>query len=250
MANEEFWFFADHDRNICTSKIHFEPWEHNSPAAWTETTHFDTAEECCASAFSWDYDGCVQRSPVKYEFEFCFDVQGLIDPYDCHSADIFAMVFEDAINEATHVAHNLAGTHSAEKTPADAQINKIGDVSLSKGDNGATDCGGSLAGQDYTNSYTGITGVNLDYAANKISNVCGRMTIEDEVCKTKACLQNNYEAIKQNLGQYVNSGDMTLTIRRRAAMRIPAVPELQPVSALQFSFTAQNLKLPNTVTRN
>src|SRR5210317_1662895 len=96
MANEEYKFYRNGE--ICDSKIEFEDWESNSPAEWTDTKLFDTLDECCANLFSYDYSGCMGRSPVMFKFEFCFDVGSLLPPIDCQTADIYANVLEDAVN--------------------------------------------------------------------------------------------------------------------------------------------------------
>ena len=243
MSNEEFYFFSNGE--FCNTEIYFEQWEHNSPhEAWTEHSHFDTLEECCASTFAHDYDGCMERSPLMFQFEFCFDAQGLVNPLDCQSADIYANVIEDAINGVTHNAYQVVGNPSA-MTPTDANITMLGDVSLNKGSGGGTICGGSLAGQQYTNQFTG-TYPDVSAASGTQSNVCGIMTVEDSQCRTEQCLRDHYNNIVTELAQYVNSGDLTESIRNRALLRLPPVTELRGVTALGYSLTTQNLVLPAT----
>lgn len=96
MANEEYKFFRNGE--VCDTKIDFEDWELNSPADWTDTTLFDTKDECCANLFPYDYKGCIDRSPVLFKFEFCLDVGSLLPPIDCQTADIYANVMEASIN--------------------------------------------------------------------------------------------------------------------------------------------------------
>jgi hypothetical protein len=272
MANEEFKFYQNGE--ICDTKIFFEDWEDNSPMAWTDTTQFDTIEECCANEFWFDYEGCVGRSPVMFKFEFCVDVQGLIDPPDCQSADIYANVLEDAVNEGCYHAHGLEGvdyghehddlggeghtdggvvrrlnrmlTEVGDLTTTDANITKIGGVSLSKVD-GSTVCGGSLGGQGFINELTG-TAPDIESASDTIVTICGVITVEEENCKEEACLREHYQAIAHELEEFVDNGDLTLAINRRSASRLPPVPELQVVSALPFSLTTNNLVLPATIT--
>lgn len=244
MSNEEFYFFSNGE--FCNTEIYFEQWEHNSPhEAWTEHSHFKTLEECCATTFAHDYDGCMARSPLMFQFEFCFDAQGLVNPLDCQSADIYANVIEDAINGVTHNAYQVVGNPSA-MTPTDANITMLGDVSLNKGSGGGTICGGSLAGQGYTNQFTG-TYPDVSAASGTQSNVCGIMTVEDSQCRTEQCLRDHYNNIVTQLAQYVNSGDLTESIRARALLRLPPVTELRGVTALGYSLTTQNLVLPATM---
>jgi protocatechuate 3,4-dioxygenase beta subunit len=259
MANEEFHFYQNGD--ICDTKIYFEDWEDNSPAEWIDTKHFDTIEECCANTFWFDYDGCIHRSPVMFKFEFCVDVQGLIDPPDCQSADIYANVLEDAINEGCYHTHGIGDHHEEEPaadpvarrlahipdvTTTDANITKIGGVSLTK-ESGSTVCGGSLGGQGFINELTG-TIPDIEAAENTIVTVCGVITVEEAECKEEECLREHYHAISDELESFVNNGDLTLAINRRATTRLPPVPELQVVSGLPFSLVTQNLVLPATVT--
>jgi hypothetical protein len=253
MANEEFKFFKNKDK--CDSKIYFEDWEHNSPAAWTDTTLFDTVEECCANFFWFDYDGCVGRSPVIFKFEFCVDINGLTDPQDCQSADIFANVIEAAINEGCNHTQGLSNTvfndtnssvHFGAVTTSDTNITKIGNVSLAK-IQGTTVCGGSLVGQDFINEKTG-TMPDLQAAANKNVTLCGVITVEEQECKDVACLKEHYTAVKEELNHFVNNGDLTLAINRLATTRLPPVTELLNVIGVPLSLTTQNLLLPATIT--
>jgi hypothetical protein len=253
MANEEFKFYKN--GNMCDNKINFEDWELNAPAAWTDTTMFDTIEECCANMFWFDYDGCVGRSPVTFKFEFCVDIERLPNPQDCQSADIFANVIEDSINEGcyhslglSNITYSNAGSsvESGDNTTADTNITRIGGVSLSKVQ-GSTVCGGSLAGQIFINDLTG-TVANLSAAANNTLEVCGVITVKEEVCKNETCLREHYQKIKAELSHFVDDGDLSLAINRRATSRLPPVPELFNVIVVPSSLTTQNLLLPATVT--
>ena len=252
VGNEEFRFHSNGEH--CETKIYFEDWEHNSPATWTDTTLFDTLEECCANLFFADYDGCIQRSPIMFKFEFCMDVQGLADPIDCQTADLYANVLEDTLNEGVPDAREMLGTRvdgtgedPSYITPFDASITKIGNVSLTTVD-GSTVCGGpSLGGQDFTNELTG-TMPDIASAANSISNICGHIMVEDRVCSSEVCLDEHYNEIATELGNFIDSGNYTLALIRRATLRLPPVPPLQATSAIPGSFTTQNLLLPAYVT--
>mmetsp|Transcript_32451 Transcript_32451/g.58651 ORF Transcript_32451/g.58651 Transcript_32451/m.58651 type:complete len:1622 (-) Transcript_32451:91-4956(-) len=256
MANEEFKFYQDGE--ICDTKIIFEDWEDNSPTEWTATTQFNTLEECCANEFWYDYDGCVARSPVIFKFEFCVDIQGLVDPQDCQSADVYGNVIEDAVNDGCDHHHGLSESDVHDEnvrmrlvihddpTSADANITKIGGVSLSKID-GSTVCGGSLGGQGFINELTG-TVPDIEAAEATTVNVCGVITVEEGECLDEACLNEHYQELVHELEEFVNNGDLTLAINRRAERRLPPVPELRGVTALPFSLTTQNLLLPATIT--
>ena len=242
MANEEYKFYKNGDK--CDSKIYFEDWETAGISPWTETTLFNTIEECCANLFWYDYNGCVGRSPATFKFDFCVDIKGLPDPQDCQSADIFANVFEAAINEgASRVAGNSSGT---DPTSSDTNITKIGSVSLSKVQ-GSTVCGGSLSGQTFINDKTG-TVPDLSASVNNTLSVCGVITVEEEICKDEACLREKYQAVKGELNNYVNDGSLTSSIVQRAYTRLPPVPELYYVMGVSASLTTQNLVLPATIT--
>merc|ERR1712029_4741 len=130
----------------------------------------------------------------------------------------------------------------------DANITRIGDVSLSKVD-GSTVCGGTLAGQGFTNELTG-TVADVSSAAGNTVNVCGVITVTEEECAEEECLREHYEGIVAELHEFVNNGDLTLAINRKAMGRLPPVPELQVVNAVNGSLTTQNLLLPGTITGN
>ena len=257
MANEEFKFISNGE--ICETKIFFEDWEDNSPVAWTDTTQFDTLEECCATEFWFDFDDCVAESPVMFKFEFCFDVQGLVDPSDCQSADIYANVLEDSTNDGTHffdadydpsaqrgLLRALRQDGRRLHHGTDANITKIGDVSLTKVD-GSTVCGGSLGGQGFINEFTG-TIPDVQSANTKISQICGVITVKEQTCTEEACLREEFNAITEDLAQFITIGEMTMSINKNAYERLPPVPELQVITALPGSLVVSNLLLPATVT--
>lgn len=262
MANEEFHFYMND--GICDTKIYFEDWEDNSPMAWTDTTQFDTVEECCANEFWFEFDDCIARSPVVFKFEFCVDIKGLVDPQDCQSADIYANVLEDAINEGCYHAHGLGDVdfHPVDSgrrvqtdeedpywgdiTTTDANITKIGGVSLTKV-SGSTVCGGSLGGQGFINDLTG-TMPDINAASDTSVTVCGVITVEERDCKDEECLHDHYDAVKAELAEFTNNGDLTLAIYRRSGSRLPPVPELQAVTAVNGTMHAYNLLLPATIT--
>lgn len=125
VSNEEYKFYRNGE--MCDTKIDFEDWELNSPAEWTQTTLFDTKDECCSNLFPYDYSGCMDRSPVIFKFEFCLEVGSLLPPIDCQTADIYANVMEDAINQGLGES-------------SDANITRVGDATLTKVD-GSTVCG-------------------------------------------------------------------------------------------------------------
>ena len=265
MANEEFKFYQEGE--ICDTKIFFEDWEENSGShsEWTKTTQFDTLEECCANEFWFDYDGCVTRSPVIFKFEFCVDIQGLVEPQDCQSADIYANVIEQAINDEMDHHHGLTAeeleehgnedNHSGQRrmrflhedpTFANSMITKVGDVSLSKV-SGSTVCGGSLEGQEFVNELTGQA-PDIEAAQDTTVSICGVITVEEEDCVDTACLNEHYHDIVDGLKEFVDQGELTLAINEHAGSRLPSVPELISVTAHPFSFTSENLLLPATFT--
>ena len=246
MANEEFKFFSNDE--ICDTKIFYEDWEDNSPASWTATTQYDTLEECCASEFWFEFDRCLDDSPVLFKFEFCVDINGLVEPQDCQSADIFQQVLEDAMNEGMPHDHRrgrrrLRGLN--EHPTADASITRIGDVTLSKVD-GSTVCGGSLEGQGFTNPLTG-TIPDIDAAASTTQEVCGTITVEEQTCSDEDCLMEHYGEAAAELSAFVADGRLNEAIIRIASERLPPVPELQ-AGVTADDLETYNVLLPATVT--
>ncbi|KAL7549286.1 hypothetical protein ACHAWF_012561 [Thalassiosira exigua] len=231
MANEEYKFYRNME--ICDTKIDFEDWELNSPADWTDTTLFDTKDECCANLFPYDYSGCMERSPVLFKFEFCLEVNSLFPPIDCQTADIYANVMEQAINDGLGDA-------------SDANITRIGDATLMKVD-GSTQCGGSLEGQDFINDQTGTTPDLSDVSSNPSTSVCGVITTESYDCTQDDCLNALYDSIVAGLSSYVDSGELTANLQSIATSRLPPVPELQVAEAQPGSLNAFDLLLPTTM---
>jgi len=231
MANEEYKFYRNGE--ICDSKIEFEDWESNSPAEWTDTKLFDTLDECCANLFSYDYSGCMGRSPVMFKFDFCIDIGSLLPPIDCQTADIYANVLEDAIKLGLGTA-------------SDANITRVGDASLTKVD-GSTKCGGSLEGQDFINDLTGTIGQpDLSNLPNSTS-VCGLITTESYDCTKDECLNVIYQNIISALSVYVDDGSLTTNLNSLATTRLPPVEELQVADGIPGSLSTYNLLLPTTI---
>lgn len=190
-----------------------------------------------------------------FKFEFCVEVQGLVDPPDCQSADIYANVLEDAVNEGVYNHHvdddhedgdHRALEHIGDLTVADANITRIGGVSLTKVD-GSTVCGGTLGGQEFINELTG-TVPDIAGAAQQTQQVCGVITVEEQECRDVACLEERYHGIVEELDKFVWHGDLTLAINRRSFSRLPPVPELWNVTVVPFTLETKNLLLPATFT--
>jgi len=230
MANEEYKFYRNGE--ICDSKLEFEDWEMNSPAEWTDTKLFDTLDECCANLFSYDYSGCMGRSPVIFKFDFCFDIGSLLPPIDCQTADIHANVLEDAINIGLGEG-------------SDANITRIGDASLTKV-GGSTQCGGSLEGQDFINDLTGTIGQPDLSDLPDSTTVCGVITTESYDCTADECLNDIYQDIIDSLNVYVDS-EFTTTLNFLATTRLPPVEELQIAEGITGSLSTYNLLLPSTI---
>ncbi|KAL7497451.1 hypothetical protein ACHAWT_007422 [Skeletonema menzelii] len=231
MANEEYKFYRNGE--ICDSKIKFEDWEMNSPAEWTDTKLFDTLDECCANLFSYDYSGCMGRSPVMFKFDFCFDVGSLLPPIDCQTADIYANVLEDAINLGLGEG-------------SDANITRVGDASLTKVD-GSTQCGGSLEGQDFINDLTGTIGEPDLSDLPDSTTVCGVITTESYDCTGDECLSGIYQSIIGSLGVYIDDESLTTNLNSLATTRLPPVQELQVADGITGSLSTYNLLLPTTI---
>ena len=231
MANEEYKFYRNGE--ICDSKIEFEDWESNSPAEWTDTKLFDTLDECCSNLFSYDYSGCMGRSPVMFKFEFCFDVGSLLPPIDCQTADIYANVLEDAVNLGLGEG-------------SDANITRVGEASLTKVD-GSTQCGGSLEGQDFINDQTGTIGEPDLSNLPESTSVCGVISTESYDCTEDECLNVIYQNLVSSLHTYIDNGSFTTNLNNLATVRLPPVQELQVADATEESLTTFNLLLPTTI---
>merc|ERR1712029_258904 len=100
----------------------------------------------------------------------------------------------------------------------DANITKIGNVSLSKVD-GSTVCGGSLEGQGFTNELTG-TIADVSSAAGTTVNICGFITVTEEECAKEECLTEHYEGIRLGLQEFDKNGDLTSGINSKSMKRL------------------------------
>jgi hypothetical protein len=230
MANEQYKFYRNGE--MCDVKIDFDFWE--GEATWSDSTLFDTRDECCANLFYYDFSGCMARSPVEFKFDFCLDVADLVPPMDCQTADIYANVIEDVINARL-------GSES------DSNITRVGDVSLGKiaGGAGSTTCGGSLGGEGFINDNTG-TPADLSNPPPS-TTVCGVISTRSTSCGQEDCLTARYDSIVSDMNTYVNDGSMTTALQARATTRLPPVPELKQASSISGTFTTSNLLLPATI---
>ena len=193
--------------------------------------------------FWYDIDGCMERSPVMFKFEFCVDIKGLVEPQDCQSADNYANILEDAINAGV----NLDADSVEDQDLTDANITSIGNVTLQSDRSGTTLCGGSLEGEGFTNDKTGIA-PDIASAAESVRTVCGVITVEAADCTQEDCLRESYQNITSTMTEYVNNGDFKKYLNKQAETGPPPVPELQRVSGVDASFRTFNLLLPATIT--
>lgn len=230
MANEEYKFYRNGE--MCDVKIDFDFWQ--GEATWDRTTLFDTKDECCANLFYYDFSGCMERSPVDFKFDFCLDLATLVPPMDCQTADIYANVIEDVMNQRL-------GEDS------DANITRVGDVSLGKiaGGAGSTTCGGSLGDQGFINDNTGMPPDLSNPQAS--TTICGVISTRSYSCSQDDCLMEKYDSIVNDMTAYVNDGSMTSALQARATSRLPPVPELKQASSISGSFSTSNLLLPATI---
>ncbi|KAL3782315.1 hypothetical protein HJC23_001923 [Cyclotella cryptica] len=230
MANEQYKFYRNGE--ICDVKIDFDFWQ--GEATWSESTLFDTKDECCANLFYYDFTGCMERSPVDFKFDFCLDLASLVPPVDCQTADIYANVIEDAMNLQL-------GDDS------DTNVTLIGDVALTKIDGGAgsTVCGGRLGDQGFINNQTG----SVPDLSNPPSSttVCGVISTRSYNCTQDVCLVAKYDKIVNDLTASINDGSMTNVLQARATGRLPPVPELKQAAAIPGTFSTSNLLLPATI---
>jgi hypothetical protein len=230
MANEQYKFYRNGE--MCDVKIDFDFWQ--GEATWDKSTLFDTKDECCANLFYYDFSGCMERSPVDFKFDFCLDLASLVPPMDCQTADIYANVIEDVMNL------RLGGD-------SDANITRVGDVSLGKiaGGAGSTTCGGSLDGQDFINDNTGRP-PDLSNPPSS-TTVCGVISTRSYNCTQEDCLMAKHDSLVQDMTTYVNDGSMTTALQSRAHTRLPPVPELEEASSIPGTFSAFDLLLPATI---
>jgi hypothetical protein len=156
MANKQYKFYRN--GKMCDVMIDVKSWQ--GKATLPDSTLLNTKDECCANLFSYNFSGCMARSPTEFKFDFSLDLADLVPPIDCQTADIYANVLEDVIILQ-------AGEDS------DANVTCVGDVSLSKvaGGAGSTVCGGSLGDQGFINDQTGST-ADLSYPPES-TTVCG-----------------------------------------------------------------------------
>ena len=174
----------------------------------------------------------MKRSPILFKFDFCVELNSLVAPIDCQTADIYANVLESAINQGLGEA-------------SDAYITRVGDASLTKVD-GSTVCGGSLEGQDFINDQTGTT-PDLSNPPTTSTSICGVITTEEYECSMDDCLAEIYESIINNLNAYIDDGSLTATIQGISTTRLPSVPELKIATAESGSLSTFNLLLPATM---
>lgn len=151
---------------------------------------------------------------------------------DCQTADIYANVMEDVLNDGLGAA-------------SDANITRVGDATLTKVD-GSTQCGGSLAGQDFINDMTG-TAPDMSDLPDISTSVCGVITTESYDCTQDDCLYSIYDSIVASLNSYIDSGGFTAALNELATTRLPPVPELQVAGGETSSLDTFNLLLPTTM---
>lgn len=148
-----------------------------------DVTHFDTVDECCANIFWYDMDGCISRSRVAFQFEFCLDVHGLGGHSKCPL---------DIIQAIENVMQRGLSTSS------ELTLVKFGDKVLTNVD-GETKCVGSTLDHDIpSNQLRGLVRFPKDHL-----NICGVVVAKEAECKEAHCLREAFEKIVLPFRDYV-----------------------------------------------
>jgi len=207
MGNERSMYYSDGIK--CDSKVNFEDTELNS-MDWIQTTLFETVEDCCRERFWWDIVGCINKSPKEIQFTFSIDINGVGEPTNCQDADRMAQAMHDAAN----VGWNDAYTH--------AFVTSIGNVELSSGSDGTTECRGSLAGQSYAGSYDPKDGYPLD--SNNLVSMTFKVSAKSSTCSDDACFTAFFNQLVTSFSLFAGYGLFTTQIISEASKQgVPAL---------------------------
>ena len=218
-------FFKTGD--MCNSKVSLGDWDVFSTADWNEVALFDTLDECCANMFWHDIDGCLSRSRVAFQFEFCVDVSGLDELADCPLSEIH--VIENAMQTGLDKSSNLV-------------LTEIGSIVLTNVD-GKTKCSQS----DYSDEFSSHTQTTTTHAQSP-TTVCGTVTTNEAKCREEICLKKTFNSISSKFQSFFDSGEFSFQLDSLARDASESLfPHLRAAKVAENSFVTKKLLLPLTV---
>lgn len=212
--------------NMCNSKVSLGDWDVFSTADWNEVALFDTLDECCANMFWHDTDGCLSRSRVAFQFEFCVGVSGLGELVGCPLQEIH--IIENAMQTGLDKSSNLV-------------LTEVGSIVLTNV-NGNTKC--SQSEYIHVSSHPQTTNIQA-----KISKtVCGTITTKETKCREEQCLKSAFKSISNRYKSFFDSGEFSSQLGSLAREASNSFPHLQSAKVVENSFVTKKLLLPLTVT--
>ena len=212
-------FFKTGD--VCNSKISLGDWDVFSDEDWNEVALFDTLDECCANMFWHDIKGCLNRSRVAFQFEFCVDISGLNGLSDCPLPEI--RVIENAMRAGLDKNSNLT-------------LTEIGSIVLTN-TNDQTKCSRSEYSDEFLPSST----------AQSLTTVCGTVTTK-EACREEVCLKKAFKRVSDKFESSLENSEFSNKLRSLSRDASDSLSHLESVEVTMNSFVTKKLLLPRTVT--
>eukprot|EP00986_Skeletonema_menzelii_P004835 scaffold1697_cov108-Skeletonema_menzelii.AAC.1 len=201
---------------MCNSKISLGDWD-----VFSNEDLFDTLEECCANLFLDDIAGCLKRSRVTFQFEFCVDMSGLNGLFDCPLPEISAI--QSSMQAGLDESSSLT-------------LTEIGHIVLTNVD-GETMCSRS----EYSNEFASLS-------ASRLTKVCGTVTTK-EACRDELCLKNAFKSVSQKFKIFFEENEFASRLLQSLSSDMSrSLARVKSVEVAKNSFVTKNLLLPLTVT--
>lgn len=210
---------------MCHSRISLGDWDVLSNEGWNEVALFDTLDECCANMFWHDIKGCLSRSSIAFQFEFCVDMFGLNGLSNCPLHEIRAI--ENAMQAGLDKSSNLT-------------LTEIGSIVITSV-NGQTKCSRSDFIDELLSSSTSTAQAQIQ------KTVCGTVTTKG-ACREEICLRNTFNIVSSKLKGFFDNSEFSFQLRSRLRDESHSLAHMESVAAATNSFVTKKLLLPLTAT--
>lgn len=208
--------------NFCDTMFSAGDWDVISTA---DFTYFDTLDECCANMFWYGMDGCFSRSHTAFQFEFCIEISGIDEHFNCPLNEIRAI--ESAMQNGLDVNSKLS-------------LVEFGSTALTNV-GGGTKCIGPTLHQDaIANQLRGVDGPHK-------TKLCGVVATHEAGCQEENCLRNTYESTLRLFQHYFDSDEFTSALHSLPIGRVRPLLDKHSVEVVPSSFMARKILLPLTV---
>jgi len=215
--------------DMCDVQVSLGDWDTSYDA--DNLTLFDTLDECCANVFWYDMDGCLSRSSIAFQFEFCVDISNFrVLHSPCPLEEIYAI--ESAMRKGLGNSSDIA-------------LVRFGSTELTK-------LGGEIKCIDPTLHQDSMENqprrLVIGRHESKL-NICGVVVTKEPICKEETCLRDAFEKIVVPFEDHFYNGAFSSALYSSSGHNFPHLLDLQAFEQVVVSsFRTRDLFAPSTAT--